>query len=107
MVEKKGKKKFLLALRNGINKLSGKQSMIDEYEKATDAITSYYDKMKPGKAKDDLKKAFEKLDETEYTPNGKGGIYIGGFNQYKSNKKILKQKIEQSKQIMQQFGITR
>ena len=63
--------------------------------------------MEPGQTKEALKKAFEKLDETEYTPDGKGGIHIGGFDQYKSDKKTLKQKIEQSKQIMQQFGIKR
>ena len=101
------KNKFMLALRNGMNKLSGKQAIIDEYDHATDAITRYIDKMEPGKKKDDLIKAFEKLAETKRNSNGKGGISVGGFDPYKNNKKTLKQKIEQSKQIMQQFGISR
>lgn len=101
------KRKFLLALRDGINKLSGKQALIDEYEKVTDIITRHIDKMDAGKAKDELLHAFDELNEVGYTSGKKGGMYVEGFDQYTSNKKVLKQKIELNKQIMQRFGIKR
>ncbi len=101
------KRKLALALRNGINKLSGKQTLIDEYEDATHIIAEYLDKMKSGKEKENLTKAFEKLDETKLKSDGKGGVSVGGFNQYESSKKTLKQKVAQAQQIMKQFGIER
>lgn len=101
------KHEFLLALRNGINKLTGKQELIDEYEQAIHIITHKLDRMNPGADKDKLSTELAGITEDRHTYDAKGGYYIGGFDQYKSNKKTLKQKIELTKKLMQQMEAKR
>ncbi len=101
------KHELLLALRNGINKLTGKQDLITEYEQATHIITRKLDRMNPGAVKDKLMDEFHKITEETYESDGKGNMNISGFNQYKTSKKNLKQKIELTKKLIQQMKAER
>lgn len=101
------KHELLLALRNGINKLTGKQELIDEYERAVYIISHKLDKMNSGADKDKLSAELARITEESHAYDGEGGYNVGNFDQYKSNKKTLKQKIELTKKLMQQMEAKR
>jgi len=99
--------KLLLALRNGINKLTGKQELIDQYRDIVSDLSKKHDRMESGVKKTELAKKLDKLTEATAELDGKGGLYLDGFDPYRASKKVLKQKIAEGQKLRQQAGISR
>ena len=99
------KGKFLLALRDGINKLTGKQALIDEYEKITSALTKKSDSMENGAQKKAFVAQIDKLTEHGVSNDGQGGKNYDNFDAYRASKKVLKQKIANGQKLMREYGM--
>lgn len=99
--------KLLLALRNGINTLTGRQKLIDQYNDITHKLTEKSDSMEDGAKKTELSEKIDKLIEMKWKSYGNAGKTYSEFDPYKANRKVLKQKIAEGQKLMKQVGISR
>lgn len=99
------RKKFLLALRDGINKLTGKQALIEEYEKVTSELTKKSDSMENSAQKKAFVAQIDELTELAVSSDGQGGKNYKDFDATRASKRVLKQKIANGQKLMREYGM--
>ena len=100
-------KALKLGVRNTVNRITGQQTQIKQYEQITHTLARASDKEKDPAKKRKILDALDRLTETVRKDDSSVGWSIDGFNQYKmfSNKKLSK-KIEDGKKLIQKFGLS-
>lgn len=102
------KQKFLMALRDGINKLSGKDNLIEQYRRAANIIGRALSKAKSEKERAELNAAYKELTQISLVKGGNSDAFVNSFDPYKlGNRKVLKQKIAFAEQVIHRFGLAK
>lgn len=100
------RKQIYLAFRNGINKLTGKQKLIDAYEDAMGVLSAKSDSLRNETEKKKLIKQLEQISEEKWSET-KTGFSISGFNPYliKTPKSKIKSKIDMLYKLMEDYKV--
>ena len=96
---------FKLALRNAVNKATGQQKQINEYNKIVRVLSNASDKEKDPEKKQKILDTLDTLIEERWTNHG-SHMTVSTFNQYKplqSGK--LAEKIKSGYKLMQEFKL--
>lgn len=99
-----------MGIRNFINKYTGQDELIEQYNAAMSAIAKASDKSKSSEFKKKALAAMHAVEggETVTVTDGIAAWKEGTFNQYKPmQKKALRAKIAQLHTAMQELGISR
>jgi len=101
------RKSMYLAFRNGVNKLTGKQSLIDEYNDAVAALAQKSDSMQKGPQKENLLKQLTKIEEEQWEIKDGIASAIHSFNPYliKTSKAKIKSKIALLNELKKQYNV--
>lgn len=103
------KKEMYLNFRDAINKLTGKQELIDKYNHAVHALSRKSDSMQAGAQKQKLLDQLTKIDEEEWMQEDKNvEIYaVKSFNPYAltTSKSAIKAKLVALEQLMQEYKV--
>ena len=93
-------KQLKLKFRDIRNKITGKDKVIEEYQKTTMDIATLSDKEKDPKVKKELRKLYKDVTEEKWKIKENYASVHDSFNPYKSTKKATRKKIE-----MAQLGL--
>ena len=102
------RKNLYLAFRNGINKLTGKQALIDEYNHAVEGlIEKSYSLRDKSKRADLLKQLSQVMEEQWIIQTSDNGVAVEDFNPYliKTSKRKIKSKLDMLNQLMKEYNV--
>lgn len=101
-------RQFKLGIRNFINKYTGQDELIEQYNAAMSAIATASDKSESSEFKKKALAAMHAVEGGETVTDGVGFWEEGTFNPYTPmQKKALRAKIAQLYAAMQELGISR
>lgn len=99
---------FKLGIRNFVNKYTGQDDLIKEYNDAIMAIARASDESNSPAFKEQALEVLDSVKGGEWVTDGVAMWEQGGFNPYKPmQKKVLRQKIAQLSAAMKTLGISR
>ena len=90
-------KSLRLKIRDIKNKITGKDKVIEEYNKATMNIANLSDNEKDPKVKKQLMDLYQNVTDEQWVKSEHGGMAIVDYNPYKGSKKETRKKIEMAK----------
>ena len=90
-------KELRLKIRDLKNKITGKDKVIEEYNKATMEIATLSDKEKDPEVKKKLLDLYQQVTDEKWEKTGKSSMTVSDYNPYKGSKKKTRKKIEMAK----------
>ena len=102
------RKRLYLAFRDGINKLTGKQPLIEEYNRAVQALFDKSDSLRGDPKQKELLEQVQQITEEQWIPQeNKNVVAIDNFNPYliKTSKAKIKSKLGMLKQLMKEYNV--
>ena len=101
------RKHLYLVFRNGINKLTGKQSLIEEYNHAVEVLLEKSASLRDESKQKDLLKQISQITEEQWITKKNNVIIIKDFNPYlvKTPKAKIKSKLDVLNQLMKEYKV--
>lgn len=88
------KRSISLKIRDLKNRITGKDKVIEEYNKTMHKIATLSDNEKNPEVKKQLMDLYQTVTEEEWVKSDTGGMAICDYNPYKGSKKETREKIE-------------
>ena len=101
------KRQISIAFRDGINKLTGKQSLIEQYNHAVHVLSRKSDSLSGKPEQKALLERIEEITESKWFNGEHGTIVSTSFNPYLigSTKSKLRTKIDMLNKLMQEYKV--